>query len=86
VSVINGAVNMAIHAAMREPWTCPICDHGVPVERVLPDIPVTATIAEGTIKVAGLRTYHCRVEGHIFFVRESDLDKPETRQSEKLIA
>jgi len=53
---------------------------------VLPDIPVTATIAEGTIKVAGLRTYHCRAEGHIFFVRELDLHKPEMKQSEKLSA
>jgi len=71
---------------MREPQTCPICDHGVPVERVLPHIPVTAEVAEGTIEVAGLRTYHCMSEGHIFFVRESDLVKPKTTESEKLIA
>jgi len=86
VSVINGAVNMAIHAAMREPRTCPICDHGLLVERVHPDIPVTAKVAEGTIEVAGLRTYHCMSEGHIFFVRESDPDKPEAEQCETLIA
>jgi len=71
---------------MREPQTCPICDHGVPVERVLPDIRVSAEVAEATIEVKGLRTYHCRAGGHIFFVREIDLDKPETRDSEKLIA
>ena len=71
---------------MKEPQTCPICDHGVPVERVLPDIPVTAKVAEGPIEVGGLRTYHCMAEGHIFFVRESDLDMPEARQSEKLTA
>jgi len=71
---------------MKDPQTCPICNHGAPVERVLPDIPVTAKVAEGTIEVAGLRTYHCMSEGHIFFVRESDLDKPGTPQSEELIA
>jgi len=46
------------------------------------ELPYTA-VAEW---LCDLATYHCRAEGHIFFVRESDLDKPETRQSEKLIA
>jgi hypothetical protein len=71
---------------MREPRTCPICDHGLPVERVLRDIPVTAKVDDNIVEVAGLRTYHCSTEGHIFFVRESDLEKPEMRHLEKLIA
>jgi hypothetical protein len=62
---------------MREPQTCPICDHRVPVEQVLPDIPVTAKV-DGSVEVAGLRTYHCLAEGHIFFVRETDLERPST--------
>ena len=71
---------------MREPQTCPICDHGMPVERVLRDIRVTATVDDNIMEVAGLRTYHCKTEGHIFFVRESDLEKPKMGQSEKLTA
>ena len=65
---------------MREPQTCQICDHETPVERVLQDIRVTAKVENNLTDVAGLRTYHCRTEGHIFFVRESDLEKPEMEQ------
>ena len=71
---------------MRLTITCPICNHEAPVQRVLRDIPVTAKVDDNLIEVAGLRTYYCRAEGHIFFVRESDLDKPEMGRSEKLIA
>lgn len=88
---IRGCCNLVVPTRdkeggqMREPQTCPICDHGVPVERVLPGIPVIAKVDDGRTEVAGLRTYHCKTEGHIFFVRESDLEKPKMGQSETLI-
>jgi hypothetical protein len=54
------------------PVCCPIC--GVAdAERILDDITVTAHTESVNRRVTRLAVFMCHINGHIFFVRQSDL-------------
>jgi hypothetical protein len=58
---------------MSQPVKCPVCGNTA-IEPVLQKITVKAYSEEFQGVVGGLRTYRCMGEGHIFFVRQADLE------------
>jgi hypothetical protein len=60
---------------MLLPMTCPICGKSS-IEPVLHAVKVVATYERFQGDVGGLKVYRCKEEGHIFFVRASDLPGP----------
>jgi hypothetical protein len=51
---------------------CPLCGRSE-VEPVLDKITVTARYDEFEGSIGGLLVLRCKIEGHIFFVRKSDM-------------
>jgi len=51
---------------------CPLCGRSE-VEPVLDKITVTARYDEFEGSIGGLVVLRCKIEGHIFFVRKSDM-------------
>jgi hypothetical protein len=51
---------------------CPLCGRSE-VEPVLDEITVTARYDEFEGSIGGLLVLRCKIEGHIFFVRKSDM-------------
>ena len=51
---------------------CPFCHH--PVEQLLSDFNFTATSNNDILSVHRIAAYRCDVAGHIFFVRETDVE------------
>ncbi len=54
------------------PLSCPICGK-TPVEAVLDQVAIHAIVNKQNTQVGGLKAFQCWGEGHIFFVRETDL-------------
>lgn len=52
---------------------CPICKLQT-IERLLPDVQISARI-DGERVVGGVAAYRCLTNGHIFFVREANLER-----------
>ena len=52
---------------------CPIC-HDDSVEELLSDFNFTAASNSDILSVSGITAYRCDVAGHIFFVRETDVE------------
>ena len=67
---------------MLQPTQCPVCGRSA-IEPVLHKITVRADSEDYHTKIGGLKTYRCKIEGHIFFVRTADLetDEAQTRAS-----
>jgi hypothetical protein len=55
-----------------KPKCCPICSNER-IEAVFPDLMVTGKAESGNRVFQGLTAYMCLINGHIFFVRVSDL-------------
>lgn len=58
---------------MLIPEACPICLHE-PVERLLDEFKLTAAIGNHVSVVGGLLAYRCVPKGHIFFLRQYDIE------------
>jgi hypothetical protein len=55
------------------PLKCPVC--GKPsIEPVLQLVKIMASYDRYQGEIGGLKVYRCKEEGHIFFVRSSDLE------------
>jgi hypothetical protein len=57
---------------MLLPMKCPICGNAS-VEPVLQTVKIIAAYEHFQGDIGGLKVYRCMEEGHIFFVRASDL-------------
>jgi hypothetical protein len=57
---------------MDGPVRCPLCGRSE-VEPVLDKITVTARYDDFEGSIGGLVVLRCKIEGHIFFVRKSDM-------------
>ena len=55
------------------PQSCPICNR-LQVKPLLEEVRISAMIGGNTESVHGLVGYICEVNGHIFFVRTSDME------------
>lgn len=60
---------------MTGPVKCPLCG-GSEIEPVLDKITVTAAYDDFNGPVGALIILRCKDEGHIFFVRQSDVQVP----------
>ena len=58
------------------PQICPICNRTA-IKPVLEEIQVSARVSGNMRAVSGLAAFICATEGHIFFVRRSDLQSDE---------
>ena len=58
---------------IRQPVSCPVCGRLI-IEAVLQDFHLTAEGKGMLLDVHAMRAFHCREEGHIFFIRASDLE------------
>lgn len=69
-------------STMVRPLKCPICGKSS-IEPVLETVKVVAAYERFQGEIGGLKVYRCTVEGHIFFVRNTDLQdaSPETLAS-----
>jgi hypothetical protein len=57
---------------MGGPVRCPLCGRSE-IEPVLDKITVTAKYDDFEGSIGGLVVLRCKIEGHIFFVRKSDM-------------
>ena len=62
------------------PQSCPICNRQQ-VSPLLETARITAIIDGDSRNVHGLVAFICEMEGHIFFVRASDLENAQMRQT-----
>jgi hypothetical protein len=58
---------------MLLPLTCPVCGKST-IEPVLASVRIVAMYEQFQGDIGGLKVYRCTEEGHIFFVRSSDLE------------
>ncbi|HET9837851.1 MAG TPA: hypothetical protein VFR84_06420 [Candidatus Angelobacter sp.] len=63
---------------MLQPVKCPVCGRGA-IEPVLQKISVRGDSEDFHGQIGGLKTYRCKVEGHVFFVRVADLEDEDSR-------
>ena len=60
---------------VMEPLSCPMCSRHT-LERVLEDVMMSAKLPCGEQKVGGIKAYRCTENGHVFFVRTTDVEAP----------
>jgi len=58
---------------MVQPIQCPVCGKSS-IEPVLQSIKIVASYERFEGDIGGLKVYRCKENGHIFFVRGSDLE------------
>ena len=57
------------------PHSCPLCQQTT-LERILGDVEMAAKIkGDGEDAANGIVAYRCTLNGHIFFVRQDDIDE-----------
>jgi len=66
-----------------EPLACPICTRRT-LEQVLHAVCMTFRV-DGEHSVGGLMAYRCTENGHVFFVRTSDVEAPLTQPTSKKV-
>lgn len=68
-----GSDNTGVTPITRQPLSCPVCGR-ILVEPLLENFRISAE-GDGMIHdVNAMKAFHCQVEGHIFFIRSSDLE------------
>jgi hypothetical protein len=74
---ILGLQNAGVIPMKRHPVSCPVCGRPT-VKPLLRDVQITAEMDGVVSDVHALGAFRCEEEGHIFFVRASDLESAGT--------